>query len=93
LTRFGKTSTWRSADGKHDYLAALGRIKEPVCAIASSGDRLNARPECVRRMLNLTAGPKRFVHVREAIGHAELVTTRRAEKAWGEAMDWITSTL
>lgn len=93
LTRFGKTGAWRSADGRHDYLAALGRIKEPVCAIASDGDRLNARPECVRRMLQLTDGPKRFVHVRDSVGHAELVTTRRGEPAWGEAMDWISSAL
>lgn len=93
LVRFGRTNAWRSADGTQDYLAALGRIKDPVCAIASSGDRLNARPECVRRMLDLTAGPKRFVHVRDSIGHAELVTTRRAEKAWGEALEWVLSTL
>jgi homoserine acetyltransferase len=93
LTRFGKSGTWRSADGKHDYLASLARVKEPVCAIASDGDRLNARPECVRRMLDLVAGPKRFVHVQSSIGHAELVTTRRGEAAWGEAMDWISSAL
>ena len=93
LTRFGHTGAWRSADGKQDYLAALARIKEPVCAIASDGDRLNARPECVRRMLELTHAPKRFVHVRDSVGHAELVTTRRAEHAWAEGMDWISSAL
>jgi len=91
LVRFGKSGAWRSADGKHDYLAALSRIKEPVCAIASEGDKLNARPECVRRMLEMTSGATRFVrvHGRDAPDHAEIVTTRKAESAWSEAMEWM----
>jgi predicted alpha/beta hydrolase len=93
LTRFGKTNAWRSRSGTNDYLAALARVKEPVCAIASDGDRLNARPECVRRMLDLAAGPKRFVHLRARVDHTRIVTTRDAESGWGEAMDWIASAL
>jgi predicted alpha/beta hydrolase len=93
LTRFGKTNAWRSRSGTNDYLAALARVKEPVCAIASDGDRLNARPECVRRMVELVGGPHRFVRTEARVDHAQIVTTRRAESAWVEAMDWITSAL
>jgi predicted alpha/beta hydrolase len=91
LVRFGRSGAWRSADGKHDYLAALSRIKEPVCAIASDNDRLSARPDCVRPLLEMTSGPTRFIHVRgkDAPNHAEILTTRKAERAWAEAMDWI----
>lgn len=99
LARFGLTGAWRSADGRWDYLAALARVSIPVAAIASDGDRLNARPECARRFLALTGGPTRFVHVRaadaggRAPGHMQLVTTGACERAWVEAMRWVASAL
>lgn len=95
LARFALTGAWRSADGRYDYLASLARVAIPVASIASDGDRLNARPECVRRLLALCGGPTRFVHARaadaggRAPGHMALVTTGACERAWAEAMRWI----
>ena len=90
LCRFSKEG-WRSADGRDDYFANLRRIDVPIYAIASVGDRLNARPERVRAFHARCGGITEVdVVQRTADGgpppdHAGLVTTRGAFAAYDRA--------
>jgi predicted alpha/beta hydrolase len=90
LHRFANQG-WRSADGRDDYLANLGRVDVPVYAIASTGDRLNARPERVRAFHALCCGPTEVDVVRRsddgsaAPDHAGLVTSTGAYAAFDRA--------
>lgn len=90
LHRFAHTG-WRSADGREDYLANLARIDVPVYAIASTGDRLNARPERVRAFHAGCRGTTEIDVVHHgadggpAPDHAGLVTTTGAYAAFDRA--------
>ena len=44
--------SWRSDDGRDDYLAALTRVDIPVCALLSDGDRLACPPASGERFLS-----------------------------------------
>ncbi len=98
LVRFAREGAWRSRDGKDDYLAALARVTVPVYAIASRGDRLNARPRSVEAMLRFCAGPRAFDRVAAgdggdpAPGHAALVTTTAARSAFARAEEFLRAT-
>lgn len=90
LARFTLGGSWRSADGAHDYRASLANVDVPVHAIASTGDRLNARPESVRRFHAPVSGAEIDVVTesddgRRAPDHMSLVTTGAAVSAWGRA--------
>ena len=90
LCRFGKEG-WRSADGHDDYFANLARIDVPIYAIASVGDRLNARPERVRAFHARCGGTTEIDVVRRSAeggpppDHAGLVTTTGAYDAFDRA--------
>ncbi|MCS6798403.1 MAG: alpha/beta fold hydrolase [Myxococcota bacterium] len=83
---------WRdalcSADGARDYLAALGRVRVPVLAVASEGDRLLAPPAKVRRFCATIPHLHMRVVRRDEIdpppGHMELVTDARCRPLWRE---------
>jgi predicted alpha/beta hydrolase len=85
---------WRSADGRDDYLAALGRVTIPVCSVASDGDRINCRPVCAERLVRRCGGPVEVLRVTRSDDggpppdHMQIVTTRRAESAIMDAVAW-----
>jgi predicted alpha/beta hydrolase len=91
LARFGLDGRWTSRDGTRNYLAALTEVHCPLYSIASDGDRINARPVCVERMLAKCRGPLHFDRVLESDdgsrppGHAALLTTERARSAFDRA--------
>jgi predicted alpha/beta hydrolase len=91
LARFGLEGEWASRDRTRDYRAALANVTIPLYSIASTGDRINARPVCVERMLSRCRGP---LHVdcvsasddgARAPDHASIVTTERARSAFARA--------
>lgn len=90
-----ETGRWTSRDGRDDYRAAVGKVEVPVVSIASDGDRLFCHPDAARRFLSLCRGKVHFAHVRssddggKAPGHMELVTSTRARRVFGEALDWL----
>jgi predicted alpha/beta hydrolase len=91
LARFGLEGRWSSHDGTRDYLAALGEVHVPLYSIASTGDRINARPACVERMLSRCRGPLHIDCVRKsddgsrAPSHGALLTTEGARSAFERA--------
>ncbi len=95
IARPVETGRWASRDGRDDYRSALGRVEVPVFSIASDGDRLFCHPDAARRFLALCGGKVHFARVRagddggRAPGHMELVTSPRARRVFGEALDWL----
>lgn len=91
LARFGLDGRWVSRDGTRNYLSALSEVHCPIYSIASDGDRLNARPVCVERMLSRCRGPIHIDRVSRSDdgsrppGHAALLVTERARSAFERA--------
>jgi predicted alpha/beta hydrolase len=91
LARFGLEGRWGSRDRTRDYRASLGEVTIPVYSIASTGDRINARPVCVERMLSRCRGPLHLECVSasddgsRAPGHGALLTSQRARSAFDRA--------
>jgi hypothetical protein len=72
-------------------LSALTEVQIPLYSIASDGDRINARPVSVERMLSRCRGKLHVDRVRTSDdggkppGHAELLTTPAARSAFERA--------
>jgi predicted alpha/beta hydrolase len=84
----GLTARWRARDG-FDYFAALERVRVPVLAIASDGDRLYSPPEDVRGLMS--AVPTARVEVlRDGPSHMGIVLdANSARPAWELAARFI----
>jgi len=97
LARFGLDGRWCSRDGSRDYRAALGEVTIPIYSIASDGDRINARPACVERMLSRCRGPLHVDRVRKSDdgtrppGHGAVLTSERARTAYERAEAFLRS--
>lgn len=95
LLRFMREQSWKSHDGRDDYLASLARVVVPVCAVSSEGDRMMCHPASADAFARLCGGPVELVHVarsddgRGAPGHMALVTTDRARTKLLAALDWV----
>jgi predicted alpha/beta hydrolase len=95
LVGFMRDERWRSEDGTDDYLASLARVTVPVCAVASTGDRLACHPASAEAFARRCGGPLRFLCVsrsedgRPAPGHMALVTSDRARSSLVEALAWV----
>ncbi len=91
LARFGIDGRWCSRDGTRNYLSGLTEVTIPIHSIASDGDRINARPVCVERMLARCRGPLHIDRVTRsddgsrAPGHGALLTSTRALSAYARA--------
>ena len=91
LARFGLEGRWGSRDRTRDYRAALGEVDVPLYSIASAGDRINARPVCVERMVARCRGKLHIDCVTRSDdgsrppGHGALLTTERARSAFERA--------
>lgn len=87
--------SWRSDDGRDDYLAALTRVDVPVCAVLSDGDRLACLPESGQRFVARTRGPRKVFVVHRAEGggpppdHMGLVTSRACRGVFASALTWL----
>jgi len=81
---------WVGADGT-DYLAALGRLRTPVLAVAGAGDRMFAPADACRRLVERAgAASKTFVVVGPGLDHRGLLLDARAdEQCWPLVADWI----
>ena len=94
LLRF-KRDSWKSDDGRDDYLASLARVLVPVCAVSSAGDRVMCHPASADAFARRCSGPVELVHVtrsddgRRAPGHMDLVTTDRARTKLLAALAWV----
>jgi len=70
-------------------------VRCPLYSIASEGDRLNARPVCVERMLARCRGPLHFDRVGRsddgspAPGHGAVLVTERARSAFVRAESFL----
>jgi len=86
LARFVFDDKWGSADGAHDYTAALSAIDVPVYSLATAGDRLAARPDAVCELHRMARAELDVVTASDAGGrapsHIGIVTTRSAVSAW-----------
>ena len=97
LARFTIDGRWCSRDGTRNYLSALTEVTIPIFSIASEGDRINARPVCVERMLARCRGPLHIERVTKsddgsrAPGHGALVASRRALSAFARAESFLRS--
>jgi hypothetical protein len=93
--RFARTGRWTSADGRHDYLAGLGRVRAPVLQLVSDGDRIACVPDCGARFLDRCGGPRELVRVthRDDGGpppdHMGLVTGGSIASIWGRIEAWM----
>ncbi|HEY1954310.1 MAG TPA: alpha/beta fold hydrolase [Polyangiaceae bacterium] len=91
LARFAFDGRWVSRDGTRNYLSALTEVRCPIYSIASDGDRINARPVSVERMLSRCRGPIHIDRVEKSDdgsrppGHGALLTTERAASAFFRA--------
>ncbi len=86
--RVWQNDAFVGADGT-DYCAALARVRVPVLAVTSRGDRLLAHPEAVARFLG--AIPRELVTQRvvDVGGHMALVASERSAPVWRDVADWL----
>jgi predicted alpha/beta hydrolase len=93
--RFASTGAWTSANGRVDYLAAMARVRTPVLAVVSDGDRLDCVPECGERLLARCGGRRDLLRVERRDdggpppGHMGLVTSARVADAWSRIEAWM----
>ena len=98
LSRVAREGRWGSDDGRVSYEDALARVKIPVHAIASDGDRLNCHPDCAAVFAGRCGGPTSFDRIDaaddggKAPGHMEMVTTDAAKGAWERLAEWMAGT-
>ena len=91
IARFGLDGRWVSRDGTRNYLSALTEVQIPLYSIASDGDRINARPVSVERMLSRCRAKIHIDRVRKGDdggkppGHADLLLTQTARSAFERA--------
>ena len=86
--RIWRADAFIGTDGT-DYTRALTRVRIPVLAISSRGDRLLAHPAAVTRFL--TPIPRQLVthRVVDAGGHMALVSSIRSAPVWHDIADWL----
>ncbi len=95
LARFTMDGRWCSRDGTRNYLSALTEVTIPIFSIASDGDRINARPVCVERMISRCRGPLHVDRVTQSDdgsrppGHGDLVASTRALSAFSRAENFL----
>ena len=93
--RFARTGAWTSADGRVDYLAALGGVRVPVLQLVSDGDRLECVPDCGARFVAHCAGRHEVVRVTRGDDggpppdHMGMVTSGRVASAWNRVEAWM----
>jgi predicted alpha/beta hydrolase len=86
---------WASADGRDDYMAALGRVRVPVLQVVSEGDRLECAPSCGAELLARCGGQREIVRIvarddgGAAPGHMGMLTSRRVTGAWARVEEWM----
>lgn len=91
IARFGLDGRWVSRDGTRNYLSALTEVDVPLYSIASDGDRINARPVSVERMLSRCRAKIHVDRVAKSDdggkppGHSEVLTTQAARSAYERA--------
>lgn len=78
--------TWRSADGRDDYLASLAKIRVPFANVLGDRDRINCHPACGERLARRCSG--RVEIFRAPVDHMGLVTDSRAHPAVVRAVEW-----
>lgn len=87
--------TWKSTDGRDDYLANLARITIPVCSVATTADYLTCRPACAEALVRRCRGPVEVIVVSKsddgsrAPSHMGLVTSEGAREPLLRAMAWL----
>ena len=91
-----RTGKWRSADGKIDYIAGLGRVRVPVLAVVGRGDTLLCHPECSLRYHRLLTGAQvwhwtvgRETGLNFDPDHMQVVTDERASAVWRGIGRWL----
>jgi predicted alpha/beta hydrolase len=95
LTRCVRHGRWTSDDGEDDYAALTSRIRIPVAAVASDGDRLFCTPSCAARMIERVRGPKLLERVARADdgsappGHMGIVTSARVRDVYRRVVAWL----
>lgn len=88
FTDWARANRWGHRSGAPDYLAALGRIEQPVLVMSGERDRI-ARPTSVERFaraVGARGAPHRTV---PGAGHMDLIDGRRCRDAWEGIATWI----
>jgi predicted alpha/beta hydrolase len=80
---FAREGRWTSADGRDDYLAALGRVAVPVAAVLAARDRVFCAPAAGEAFARRCAGQVQAF--RAPVGYGGLVTSALAEPVVLEA--------
>lgn len=99
LLRFMREDRWRSEDGADDYLAGLARVRVPVSAVSSSGDRVTCHPGSAELFARRCGGPLDLVRITRsddggrAPGHMAMVTTPSSRAPLLGALAWVASKL
>lgn len=96
IGRFARAG-WASADGRHDYLAAIAGVGVPVLQVVSDGDRLECAPACGVALLSACGwgAPRDVVHIEGSDGgepppgHMAMVTSARVKLAWARVEEWM----
>lgn len=87
--------SWASADGRDDYLGALGKVRVPVLQVVSEGDRLECAPACGAELLARCGGKRDILRIsarddgRAPPGHMAMVTSGRVRGAWARVEEWM----
>lgn len=91
-----RRNTWRSGDGRHDYLQAMRRVTLPILSVTGAADVDLCRPAWARAWL---AHAKRAEVIHRVVGerpgdptginHMGLVTNPRMAPVWAEIAEWL----
>ena len=87
--RWAREGRYDSLDRRDDYAAAVGRVRAPVLAVCSEGDRVLCPPHLADAYVRRVARHELFVmRGRDAPGHMELACSTRGEPAWSAIVDF-----
>jgi predicted alpha/beta hydrolase len=81
-----RARSWKSADGRDDYLASLAHVKVPVANVLGARDWLMCTPRAGEAFVRHCRGPVEVFHAPG--GHADLVTDAACQEATLRALAW-----
>lgn len=90
--RFWREDAWSSDDGRDDYLRAVSRVRMPVLAVSSEGDRLACAPPSAEAFARTLGSRDLVLHVvrgAAAPGHMELATRAGSHPVWERIADFL----
>jgi predicted alpha/beta hydrolase len=93
LAGFVERSEWRSADGAHDYHAALARITVPILSVTGTADLWYCHPRSARLFLSPARSAKITHHEVPGVTHMGLVVDPHMRPHFDRIAAWLGETM